>query len=61
MMRLLVIVLIVANLGYFAWSQGALAPFGAQPARLGEREPERLRQQVRPQALEIRKVVPDKP
>jgi hypothetical protein len=59
MMRWLVVVLIVANLGYYAWSQGAFAAFGAQPARLSEREPERLSRQVRPQALEIRKVEAD--
>jgi hypothetical protein len=56
MMRLLTLLVIMANLGYFAWSQGGLAIFGMQPARFSEREPQRLEQQVRPQALEIRKV-----
>lgn len=57
-MRLLVVLLIVANLGYYAWSQGALALFGTRPAQFSEREPQRLQQQVRPQMLEIRKVEP---
>jgi hypothetical protein len=54
-MRLVVVVLLVANLGYYAWSHGALALFGTEPARFSEREPQRLEQQVRPQMLEIRK------
>jgi len=54
-LRLVVIVLLVANLGYYAWSHGALALFGTEPARFSEREPQRLEQQVRPQMLEIRK------
>jgi hypothetical protein len=53
--RVLVVVLVVANLGYYAWSRGALAMFGTEPARLTEREPQRLQQQVRPQMIEIRK------
>jgi len=60
LMRLLVVLVIVANVGYYAWSQGALALFGTQPARFSEREPQRLQQQVRPQMLEIRKVDPGK-
>jgi hypothetical protein len=61
MMRGLALLLIVANLGYYAWSRGAFAMFGTQPAGFSEREPQRLRQQVRPQALEIRKVDSDQP
>ena len=60
MLRLLVVLLIVANVGYYAWSQGALALFGMQPARFSEREAQRLQQQVRPQMMEIRKVDPGK-
>ena len=54
-LRALVILLLVANLGYFAWSRGGLAMFGTVPARFSETEPERLAQQVRPQLLQIRK------
>jgi hypothetical protein len=61
MMRGLALLVIVANLGYYAWSQGAFAIFGMQPAHFSEREPQRLRQQVRPQALEIRKAESEKP
>ena len=60
-LRLLVVVLVVANLGYFAWTRGGLAVFGTEPARFSEREPQRLTQQVRPQMLQIRKDEPPKP
>lgn len=53
--RLLAVVLLLANLGYYAWSHGGFAAFGAKPARFDEREPQRLQQQVRPQLLEIRR------
>jgi hypothetical protein len=53
--RLLVVALLLGNLGYYAWSHGGLAVFGAKPAHFDEREPQRLQQQVRPQMLEIRK------
>jgi hypothetical protein len=55
MLRALVIVLVVANVVYFAWTHGALAGIGAQPARFHESEPQRLQQQVRPELLQIRK------
>jgi hypothetical protein len=55
MTRWLALLVLAANLGYYAWSQGAFAVFGTQPARLSEREPQRLQQQVRPQALEIQR------
>jgi len=54
-LRLLVVALLLANLGYYAWSHGGLAALGAKPARFDEREPQRLQQQVRPQMLEIHK------
>ncbi|MGJ7490943.1 sporulation protein [Variovorax sp. ZT4R33] len=53
--RLLAVLLLGANLGYFAWSQGVFAALGFQPARLSEREPHRLDQQVRPELLQINK------
>ncbi|VWX59485.1 conserved hypothetical protein [Burkholderiales bacterium 8X] len=52
-LRAAVLLLVVLNLGYFAWSQGAFAMFGLLPARFAEREPHRVEQQVRPQALKI--------
>ena len=57
-MRLRAIVallLLLANLLYFAWTRGGLAMFGTVPARLSQSEPERLAQQIRPQLLQIRK------
>ena len=54
MLRILLLVLVLANGLYFAWSQGALAAFGLLPAAFSEREPQRLTQQVRPDALQIR-------
>jgi hypothetical protein len=54
MLRVLVLALLLANGLYFAWSQGALAVFGLVPAALGEREPQRLQQQVRPEMLVIK-------
>jgi hypothetical protein len=51
MLRLLVLLLILANGLYFAWSQGHLAFAGLQPAQVGE--PQRLAQQIKPQALSL--------
>lgn len=51
MLRLLVLVLLLANIGYYAWSQGHLAGIVSVPPH--EREPERLRQQVRPDAIRL--------
>lgn len=51
MLRLAVLLLILANAGYFAWSQGLLAPVGLAPAQ--QSEPQRLSQQIRPEALRI--------
>ncbi|MEJ8845229.1 hypothetical protein [Variovorax rhizosphaerae] len=53
--RLLLATLVVLNLLYFTWTQGGLAMFGTAPASLSEREPQRVTQQVRPAALQIRR------
>lgn len=45
------LLLLLGNAGYFAWSQGTLAPYGFAPAV--QSEPQRLAQQVRPEALRI--------
>jgi len=60
-LRLIVAVLLIANLGYFAWTRGGLAVFGTEPARFSETEPQRLQQQVRPEMLQIRINPPSKP
>ena len=51
MLRLLVLLLLLANAGYLAWTQGWLAPAGMAPA--AQSEPQRLQQQVRPEALRV--------
>ena len=51
MLRLIVLLLLLANAAYFAWSQGLLAPWGIAPAQ--QSEPQRLEQQIKPQALRI--------
>jgi hypothetical protein len=51
MLRLTVLLLLLGNAAFFAWSQGLLAPWGLAPAQ--QAEPHRLRQQIRPQALRI--------
>ena len=51
MLRLLVLLLVLANAGYFAWSQGLFGAWGFAPAATGE--PQRLRQQIKPEALRI--------
>jgi hypothetical protein len=51
MLRLTVLLLLLANAAYFAWSQGLLAPWGLAPVQ--QSEPQRLQQQIKPQALHI--------
>ena len=51
MLRFLVLILILANGVYFAWSEGMLLAYGFGPAQ--QREPHRLEQQVRADALRI--------
>ncbi len=55
MLRLLVLALVLANAGYWAWSQGLLAAYGVAPAV--QSEPQRLATQIRPEA--IRLLTPD--
>ncbi len=58
MLRLAVIVLLLANAGYYAWSQGLLRQFGYAPQE--QSEPQRMNQQIRPETLQILKVNPSK-
>jgi hypothetical protein len=55
MLRALVLVLVLANASYFAWTHGLLADYGFAPA--SQSEPQRLTQQIRPEA--IRLLTPD--
>jgi hypothetical protein len=52
MLRGLVVLLMVANLGFFGWSQGWLDGVVGVRAR-GDREPERLLRQVRPETVVV--------
>lgn len=51
MLRLAALLLLLANAGYFAWSQGHLRPLGWGPVE--QREPERLQQQVAADQLQV--------
>lgn len=50
-LRLIVLVLLLANGVYYAWAQGLLSAFGVGPVQ--QSEPQRLTQQIRPEALRI--------
>ena len=60
-LRWIVGALLLANLVYFTWSRGGLALLGTEPAQFSETEPQRLAQQVRPQALLITPIEAPKP
>ena len=51
MLRLFVLLLVLANAGYYAFSHGLLADYGFAPA--AQTEPQRLAQQIKPEALRI--------
>ncbi|HSI55458.1 MAG: SPOR domain-containing protein [Ramlibacter sp.] len=51
MLRLLVLVLLLANAAYFAWSQNLLASWGIAPTQ--QSEPHRLEQQIKPQSVRV--------
>lgn len=51
MLRLLVLLLLLANAAWFAWAQGLLQPWGYAPAQ--QSEPQRMAQQVRPEAVRL--------
>jgi len=52
MLRIALLILLLANAGYFAWSQGALASLGWAPQQ--HSEPERLQQQLHPESLQLK-------
>lgn len=51
MLRLVIVLLVLANAGYFVWTQGYLAPLGLAPVE--QSEPERLQAQIKPEALRL--------
>lgn len=51
MLRIAVFILLLANAGYFLWNQGLLASLGWAPQQ--QSEPERLLQQLQPEALQL--------
>ena len=52
------VVLVLANVVYFAWSQGTFAAFGTQPSRFTQTEPHRMERQVNPTLLRVLKEAP---
>lgn len=56
MLRIALLILLLANAGYFAWSQGALTSLGWAPQQ--HNEPERLQQQLRPETLQLKPPAP---
>lgn len=53
MLRFLVLLLVLANGVYFAWSQRLLQAYGYAPAQ--QTEPQRVARQIRPEALQVLK------
>lgn len=51
MLRLLFLALLLVNGIYYGWSQGLLQPYGWSPEQ--QSEPQRLEQQLKPEALKI--------
>lgn len=51
MLRIAFLLLVLANAGYYLWSHGQLVALGLAPP--SQAEPERLRQQVRPETLSL--------
>ena len=51
MLRLTVLLLVLANAAFYAWSHGMLRVLGLTPAQ--QSEPHRLQQQIKPQSLRI--------
>jgi hypothetical protein len=52
MLRVLLLLLVAANVLFFAWTRGALEPAWPPPGR-SDREPERLAAQVRPEGVVV--------
>ena len=52
MLKVLVWLLVLANAGFYAWSHGYLVGIVSVPP--GQEEPERLKHQVNPEAIQVR-------
>ncbi|RYF23438.1 MAG: SPOR domain-containing protein [Comamonadaceae bacterium] len=57
MLRLAVLVLILANAGYYAWYEGWLRGVGLAPTE--QTEPQRLQQQINPEQLRVVRTQPN--
>jgi hypothetical protein len=51
MLRFFVLLLLLANAAFYAWSHGLLLAWGVGPSQ--QSEPQRLQQQVRPEAVQL--------
>ena len=51
MLRLIVLLLLLANGGFYAWSQGLLLPWGVGPTQ--QSEPQRVQQQIQPETVRV--------
>lgn len=51
MLRLVILLLVLANAGYFIWTQGYLAALGLAPTE--QTEPQRLKAQLKPDSLRL--------
>src|SRR5205085_10899995 len=51
MLRLLVLLLLLANAAFFAWSHGLLRAWGVGPTQ--QSEPQRVQQQLRPETVRV--------
>jgi hypothetical protein len=57
-MRAWVLVLLVANLAFFVWTQGWVSPWLPAPWQ-GQREPQRVVDQVNPERVAVRRTPAD--
>jgi hypothetical protein len=51
MLRLILLLLLLANAGFYAWSHGHLLAWGAGPTQ--QSEPQRVQQQLRPESVRV--------
>jgi hypothetical protein len=51
MLRLIILLLLLANGAFYAWSQGLLLPWGVGPTQ--QAEPQRMQQQVNPESVRV--------
>ena len=51
MLRWVIVLLVLANAGFYAWTQGHLTSLGFAPSE--QREPERLQAQIRPEVMRL--------